>query len=94
MNYELVYAEKVYTEDIPRLSIETKNRLRTVIADKLATNPAHFGKPLRTSMFGFRSLRVGNYRVIFQITKKTVLILAIMHRSVVYKNVQYRVKVR
>ncbi|MCC7196805.1 type II toxin-antitoxin system RelE/ParE family toxin [Candidatus Peregrinibacteria bacterium] len=93
MKYKILYVEKVYEEDIPSLSKENRVRIRNAVTEKLTVSPEVFGKPLRTSMKGFRSLRVGDYRVIFLIREDSVLILAIMHRSVVYRNVQYRVNV-
>ena len=55
------------------------------------TEPDVFGIPLRRSLKGHRKLRVGDYRIVFRIEKKTVLILAILHRSVVYQRTSRRV---
>lgn len=85
MNFRLEYEISVVKEDIPRLSKSAKARIRAAIEQKLTARPEVFGKPLRKSLKGYRSLRVGDYRVIFRIADDTVKIFAIMHRSVAYK---------
>jgi len=47
----------------------------------------HAGHPLRGRLRGLRSLRVGAYRVIYQLTDdKTIRIATIRHRSTAYRN--------
>ena len=82
--HTITYHPAVVFDDIPRLSTAEKNRVREAIELKLQTKPELFGKPLRQSLRGYRSLRVGDYRVVFRIEKKVVRILLIAHRSVVY----------
>jgi mRNA interferase RelE/StbE len=85
MNFEIVYHEQVVSEDIPALSLTMRTRIKRAVEEKLTAHPEVFGKPLRRSLKGYRRLRVGDYRVIFRIDDQTVLVLAIAHRSVVYK---------
>ncbi|MDD4351739.1 MAG: type II toxin-antitoxin system RelE/ParE family toxin [Candidatus Gracilibacteria bacterium] len=85
MTYIIQYHQDVIEIDIPKLSSANKTRIRKSIEDKLESNPETFGKPLRRSLKGYRKLRVGDYRVVFRIEGKNVKILAIKHRSVVYK---------
>jgi len=61
--------------------------IRKAIEKKLGTNPIEFGKPLQYSLKGLRRLRVGDYRVIFQIHQdhQFVLIVKIGHRREVYE---------
>ncbi len=44
------------------------------------------GYPLRGRLRGLRSLRVGSYRIIYQLTEdeRTVRVVAVRHRSVAY----------
>jgi mRNA interferase RelE/StbE len=44
------------------------------------------GYPLRGRLYGLRSLRVGSYRIIYQLADngKTVRVATIRHRSVAY----------
>lgn len=90
-SYEIIYHMSVVREDIPKLSTSWKEHVRIAIEKKLTTSPDIFGKPLRQSLRGYRSLRVGEYRVIFKIKGSTVMVLLIEHRSVVYEQVGKRV---
>jgi len=49
-------------------------------------DPVRFGVPLRRTLKGLMKLRVGNYRIIYSIQKKTVVvsIIKIGHRREVY----------
>ncbi len=91
MSYIIVYHSLVVKKDIPALSSEIKERVKKEIQSKLTLRPEIFGVPLRQSLKGCRKLRIGNYRVIFQIKDDRVYILAIMHRSIIYKEVSKRI---
>lgn len=84
--FVIVYSDKVIVEDIPVLSKATKDRVSAAIMQKLETSPIDFGKPLSHSWRGHRSLRVGDYRVIYRIDgeKKRVYIVNIGHRRNIY----------
>lgn len=71
--------------DISGLPQNIKLRIRKAIEDRLILDPVRFGEPLRRSLSGFRKLRVGDYRVIYQVQEQTVIILKIGHRRDVYK---------
>ena len=88
--FEIVYHHKVVSDDIPKLSASWKIKIREAIEKKLMTHPDLYGKPLRRSLKGYRKLRIGDYRVIFRIEEKTVKILIIGHRSIVYKEINKR----
>lgn len=75
---------------LPNFDIVWQKKIKHAIAAKLSTQPQLYGKPLRRTLKGYRKLRVGNYRVIFRIDKKTVKIFAIQHRSVVYNEATKR----
>jgi len=91
MSYEIIYAEIVISEDIPKLGTSIKKQIKQAIETKLIEHPNVFGKPLRNSIKGYWKLRVGNYRIIFRIQKKEVKIFAIAHRSYVYTNILKRI---
>lgn len=91
MNFEIRYHELVIKEDIPKLATQSREQVKKAIEKKLFDSPEKFGKPLRRSLKGYRKLRVGDFRIVFRIEDKTVKILAILHRSVVYKNVKKRI---
>ena len=84
--FEILYQEEVVKKDIPAFSPEIKKIIKSAIEKKLQTKPHIYGKPLRNSLFGFRSLRIGDYRVIFQIIlPQKVVITVIQHRSRAYE---------
>lgn len=90
-DYRIEYLSSVVKKDIPVLSHVLQKRVKLVIEEKLLNNPEIFGKPLKKSLKGFRSLRVGDYRIIYLIEKHVVLIVIIQHRSVAYKQAQNRI---
>ena len=82
--FEIIYHKKI-TEDISVISSASRNTIRKAIEEKLVISPDFFGKPLQYSLTGLRSLRVGDYRVVFQLKRREVFVVLIAHRSVVYK---------
>ena len=90
MPYELAYHELVVREDIPALPKTMHERIRRAIESRLSTEPNLYGKPLRRTLVGYRTLRVGDYRVIFRIERMVVQIFLIAHRSVVYVDAKKR----
>lgn len=88
MKYRLIYSHQATHKDIPALSQKQKVIIKKAIDTKLLTRPEIFGKPLRKSLKHFRSLRVGDYRVLFRIEENTIEILTIQHRSVAYQNAE------
>lgn len=84
--WELRYADSVVIEDMPRLDRAIKRRIRKAIETKLTLDPMRFGKPLRHSLHPLRSLRVGDYRVLYHIGHEAQLvsIVSIGHRRDVY----------
>ena len=77
-------------DDIARFPASVRSRLQKAIEDKLTDVPEVFGKPLRHSLAGFRSLRVGEYRAVFLIRGDEILILLIEHRKDVYDRIEGR----
>ena len=89
--YEVFYHPLVLKKDIPALAEVWKERIKSAIEQKLVQSPELFGLPLRTSLKGHRKLRVGDYRVVFKIERKSVYILAILHRARVYQFTSKRI---
>lgn len=90
ISFVLQYHKQVVKLDILVLPKVEKKRIQQAILKKLTTDPVTFGKPLRRSLAGYRSLRVGDYRVIFSIKNNVVQIFAIGHRSAVYEDYMKR----
>lgn len=85
--YKIIYLESVIKEDIKKLDNSEKSKIKNTIEEKLTLDPIGFGKPLQYSFKGCRRLRIGDWRVIYQINhiENSVLIVKIGHRKDVYK---------
>lgn len=81
------YENKVLKDDIPALDHTARAHIRKAIEGKLMTDPLRFGKPLRFSLANLRSLRVGDYRVLYRIeaNERMVSVVAIGHRRDIYE---------
>ena len=49
------------------------------------TEPEKYGEPLRRTLKGYRKLRVGYYRIVYEIENQYIFILGIAHRKIVYE---------
>ena len=83
--FEIIYHPDIPRQDLPRISNDNKQRIKHSIETKLTSAPEEFGEPLRRALKGYWKLRVGDYRVIYKIAGKTVIILRIGHRREVYE---------
>ena len=72
--------------DFKKLDPPSRKKILRGIHNKLGTNPKIYGKPLVGELKGLWRLRIGDYRVIYQIrkTERAVLILKVGHRREVY----------
>ncbi len=87
MELEVFYQPKVLSEDIPSLSKTVRLRIKKAIENKLLTYPQTFGEPLRGSLVPLWKLRVGDYRVVFDVEENKVYIHAIGHRKHIYTRI-------
>ena len=92
MSYKLLYHPDVVKKDLPRISADQRERIKRAIEGRLLESPILVGKPLRQSLKGHRKLRVGDWRVIYRIYKKDIIILKIGHRREVYRRAARRIK--
>ena len=90
--FKIYYQSLVVSDDIPKLSGEWRVKVKSAIESRLVSSPEMYGKPLRRPLNNYWKLRVGDYRIIFKIDKKIVVILMIEHRAVVYKYIMARIK--
>lgn len=89
-NFEVLYREEVVDEDLPGIPANLRRRIFKAIEARLATEPTRYGTRLRRSLSSLWKLRVGDYRVVFEIERKTVRIWAIAHRKDVYPEADRR----
>jgi mRNA interferase RelE/StbE len=87
VQWEIEYTESAFKE-IKAIDKSIKKILLRAIEEKLMVDPLKFGTPLRRNLAGLFKLRVGNYRIIYQIKNKevVVLVIAVGHRSNVYED--------
>jgi len=86
----VVSQEVVVDEDLPSLPKNMQARVIRAIEERLATAPDQYGNRLRKSLMGLWRLRVGDYRIIYEIEGQNVLVWAIGHRRVAYDAIQRR----
>jgi len=89
--YAIKYHPAVKREDIPKLSQEVRFRIKRIIETKLVHEPEKYGIPLRGTLKKYWKLRVGDYRIVFKVKDKEVIILGIRHRKDIYKHTSRRV---
>ncbi len=90
MAYRLVYHHSVVEEDLPDIPANIAARIARAIETRLTTHPEQYGAPLRGTLRGYWKLRIGDYRVVYQVAGKEVRILAIRHRKNVYGDAESR----
>jgi len=74
---------KKHIEDLP---VNIKSRIVRVVVEILANNP-YLGKPLKGKLKGRYSYRVADYRIIYSILKRELIIwiVKVMHRREAYR---------
>ena len=88
--YRITYHYLVVDFDIPRLDRSTARQIEGAIKRKLTVEPEMYGLPLRGILAGCWKLRVGDWRIIYQILGGEVRILIIENRRDVYQRVLSR----
>lgn len=83
MAYNIVYKKSV-SRDLAKLSKQEARRILRRVEKDLAEN-ADVYPVLRGKFAGLRKYQVGNYRVIYTILGRDVLVLRVGHRRGVYK---------
>lgn len=78
-------------DDLSLLSLADKRRIVAAIDQRLTVDPAAYGKPLGGSFAGLRRIRVGDYRVVFRVKRRIVIVLAASHRKTVYQELAKRI---
>jgi addiction module RelE/StbE family toxin len=75
-------------DEIIELDGSAKKLIKKAIEEKLMVDPLKFGKPLRRSLSGLFKLRVGNYRIIYQVKENEVIVVIVKigHRREVYED--------
>jgi mRNA interferase RelE/StbE len=79
-------------KEIRKLDPQVQRRVRAA-AESLAADPTR-GKPLQLTFQGLRSLRTGDYRIIYRTIadRLEILVVAVGHRRDVYDRLRARLK--
>ena len=88
--YVVVYRPEIAAEDFPRVPRNVRARIIRAIETRLMREPAKYGERLRHSLIGLWKIRVGDYRVCYEIEEHTVTVWAIRHRRDVYSILERR----
>ena len=83
MTFRLVYTERA-ARDIRALDSGTRVRIGHALR-RLGQDPARNSKRQTQPALGTYRYRVGDYRIIFDITGSDLVILRVGHRSTIYR---------
>jgi addiction module RelE/StbE family toxin len=83
LNYKIAIKKSVI-RDLKKIDGPNRDRILIKIENELPAKAETF--PVLTGQFsGLRKFRIGDYRVIYTILEKTVLILRVRHRKDAYR---------
>jgi len=86
--YRVQYSDHVRSAVIPKLDPGVRSVILQAIELKLMVAPEAFGKSLRHTLRLLRVLRIGDWRVIYQLSEKEVYIVTIRHRRQGYADLR------
>ena len=75
--YTVEIDELVFSEDFRRIDKTGQRQIIKAVRKKLAEQPSAYGKRLAGPFKGFWKLRVGRYRVIYQIIESRVAVYVV-----------------
>lgn len=79
-------------KDLEGLPSNIQDRILKAIEERLTQAPDQYGERLRQSLHGYWKLRVGDYRVVFEIAHHQVRVYGVMDRREVYAEIQKRTR--
>ena len=71
-------------EDLRPIGRLHQKRVLSAIESRLTVQPARYGKPLGGSLAGLRRIRVGDFRIAYQVKGAQAIVWAVMHRKEIY----------
>lgn len=91
MPYQIYY-HPLIPKDLKSIPQKEQKRIQSAIQQKIAIDPTYFGQFLKGSLKPSFKFRVGDYRIIYDVQDKEIIILMISHRKEVYKQAGKRKK--
>lgn len=83
MAYKLIYTKNA-RRDIKKLDRVAQKKLAKAL-QRLSKKPFFYAKKLILPQLGGYRYRIGNYRVIFDVEDKKIIILRVGHRREIYR---------
>jgi len=83
VRYNLVYTKRA-VRDIKKLDNTIKKRIGEILL-RYKDKPLDYAETLKSSDHGTYRFRIGDYRVIFDIERKDIVVLRVGHRREIYK---------
>ena len=94
--YTVEIDELVFTEDFRNIDGAGQKRIIKTVRKKLTAEPMVYGKPLSGPYKGYWKLKVGPYRVVYEIIESQLMVYVIKvgyrRDSEVYKELAKRLK--
>ena len=81
--YKIVFTKRAF-RDLKKLNKNVQHKI-AVTLKTCAHNPTHYAVPLRDQRLGSFRLRVGEYRVIFDLEDDMIVVLRVGHRKSIYR---------
>jgi len=93
MSWTILYHPDV-EEDLKGVGPSAARRIMKGIDEKLTIAPLQFGASLSGNLANFRKLRIGDYRVVYQVKEKRVIVfvlaIGLRRDKEIYKSAQQR----
>lgn len=87
--YDILFRQEV-EDDLRPIGRLHQKRALSAIEERLSGHPEQYGKPLGGKLAGLRRIRVGDFRIAYQVKGAQVIIWAIMHRKGIYSELVKR----
>ncbi|MFI5361684.1 MAG: type II toxin-antitoxin system RelE/ParE family toxin [Elusimicrobiota bacterium] len=87
--YEIVYRAEI-ADDLAAVDRRLRGRMLDAIEHRLRSEPELFGKPLAGAFHGLRRIRAGDFRIVYRVGGRRVVIWAVLNRKRVYAELAKR----
>ena len=88
--YKVIY-HKLVEDDVSKIDRNSVRKIYEAITNRLVLSPEIYGLPLHGTLKKYWKFRVRDYRVIYLIENKTILVKVIAHRKDVYEIMSRRI---
>ncbi|MFA6305612.1 MAG: type II toxin-antitoxin system RelE/ParE family toxin [Candidatus Gracilibacteria bacterium] len=95
-SYKITYHPLVFEEDLKKIPQGDQRKILSAIFKKLSKDPYAYGKPLQKELKGYFRLRIMDYRAIYRIEKREIIVevvkIGIRKDLIVYLQAAKRLK--